>query len=686
MNPIDLDNPLLTPLSDASLPRYDAIRPEHVTPAIAALLTDADAALERVVTDAVPTEYDAIAEVLDVAVERLRTAWSQVSFLQSVADTPALRAAHAENLPRITDFYTRLSADERLFAKYKALAASPAAAALSPARKKALADALRDFVLGGAELQGAARERFAAIQDRLSALSQSFGDHVLDATDAFALFVDEAQLEGVPADVREAARAAAQADDKPGFKLTLKGPCYIPIVQYASDRGLREQMFRAYSTRASELGDAEHDNSKAMAEILALRQEEAALLGHPSYAHLSLVPKMARSPDEVLAFLRDLARRARPFAEAELAELRAFAAAELGLPQLEAWDRNYVSEKLKAARYSFSNSEVKQYFTEPKVLEGLFKLIETLFGVRIRKADAPLWHASARFFQVFKGDQPVAGFYLDLHARNGKAGGAWMDDARQRWKRPGPGGQLQLPLAHLVCNFAPPVGDAPALLTHDDLITLFHEFGHGLHHMLTQVDELAVSGIAGVEWDAVELPSQFMENFCWEWSVLQELTAHVQSSEPLPRALYDRMIAARNFGNGLQMLRHCELALFDMRAHLDAGSSGRINALMAEVSAEVAIVAPAPFLRYPHSFTHLFDGGYAAGYYSYAWAEVLSADAYSAFEEAGVFDPATGDRYRQQILEVGGSRPAMESFKAFRGREPKLDAMLRHQGLVTEAA
>ena len=688
MNPTtpmqDDTNPLL---ASTELPRYDAIRPVHVTPAMTGLLAQADAALLKVVSDEVPVDYDAIAAVLDVSVERLRTAWSQVGFLQSVADTPEMRAAHAENLPRVIDFYTRLSADPRLFAKYKALAASPAAASLHPARKKSLEDALRDFVLGGAELEGAARERFAAIQERQGALSQGFGDHVLDATDAFELYVDEAELDGVPADVRAAARAAAEAAGKPGFKLTLQAPCYVPVIQYATNRALREQMFRAYATRASEFGKPEHDNSAALAEILALRQEEAALLGHPSYAHVSLVPKMARSPEEVLAFIRDLARRARPFAETELAELRSYAAKELGLATLEAWDRPFVSERLKQSRYAFSNTEVKQYFTEPTVLNGLLRLIETLFGVSIQPGEAPLWHPSARFFRVFKRGEstlPVAGFYLDLHARSGKGSGAWMDDARQRWQRPE--GRLQTPLAHLVCNFAAPVGDKPALLTHDDVITLFHEFGHGLHHMLTQVDELAVSGIAGVEWDAVELPSQFMENFCWDWQVLQKLTAHVDTGEPLPRALFDRMIAARNFGNGLQMLRHCELGLFDMQAHLLPDAGQRVLALAREVSAEVGIVAPPSFLRYPHSFTHLFDGGYAAGYYSYAWAEVLSADAFSAFEEAGVFDPATGERYRQQILEVGGSRPAMESFKAFRGREPKLDALLRHQGLVAEPA
>jgi oligopeptidase A len=674
------DNPLL---QAHDLPPFDAIRPEHVTPALDVLLAAADAALEHVVGPDVPADYDAISAVLDVAVERMGSAWGHVSFLQSVADTPELRAVHAANQPRVIDFYTRLGADARLFAKYQAVAASPAAAQLTPARSKALADALRDFVLGGAELQGAERERFAAIQERCGALSQAFGDHVLDATDAFELYVGAAALDGVPADVQQAARDAAAAAGREGCKLTLQAPCYVPVLQYASNRALREQLYRAYVTRASDLGPEALDNSAIVRELVALRQEEAALLGLPSYAHLSLVPKMAKSPEDVLTFVRDLARRARPHADRELATLRRYAAETLGIADLQAWDRAYASEMLKQSLFAFSSSEVKQYFTEPRVLDGLFKLIETLFGVSIQPASAPVWHDSVRFHHVLRDGHPIAGFYLDLHARAGKGSGAWMDDARQRWRRPD--GQLQLPLAHLVCNFAPPVGSQPALLTHDDVITLFHEFGHGLHHMLTQVDDLAVAGISGVEWDACELPSQFMENFCWEWDVLQKLTAHVDTGEPLPRALFDRMLAARNFQNGLAMVRHCEFALFDMRLHLEPGAGSRVLALLREVSEEVSPAPHPPFNRYPHSFTHLFDGGYAAGYYGYAWAEVLSADAFSAFEEAGVFDPATGARYRQHILEVGGSRPALESFKAFRGREPTLDALLRHQGLAEAA-
>ena len=671
-------NPLL---QLTELPEFAAIRPGHVGPALDVLLADAEAALERAVGADVAADYDTLAAVLDPALERLRSAWAAVGHLQAVADTPELRAAHAENQPRVIDFYTRLGADARLFAKYKAVAAAPDVARLTSAQRKALSDALRNFVLGGAELQGAARERHAAIHDRAGALSQQFGDHVLDATDAFSLLVtDESELDGVPEDVLKAARAAAAAAGQDGWRLTLQAPCYVPLMQFARHRPLREALFRAYNTRASEFGPAELDNGPLMRELLELRQEEGALLGHATYAHLALVPKMARSPDEVLAFVRDLAGRARPHAAREVAEMREFAARELDLPDLQAWDRHYAAEQLRRARYAFSSQELKQYFTEPRVLQGLFRLVETLFGVAIREDSAAVWHDSVRFYRIWRGSQPVAAFYLDLYARPGKRSGAWMDDCRARWRRPD--GSLQLPVAHLICNFASPVGERPALLSHDDLITLFHEFGHGLHHMLTQVDEIAVLGISGVEGDAVELPSQFMENFCWEWEVLQRLTGHVETGETLPRALFDRMVAARHFQSAVRLLRQCEFSLFDMRLHAETGAAARVQQVADETSAELAPLPPPPEYRFANSFTHLFSGGYAAGYYGYAWAEVLSADAYGAFEEAGVFDAATGERFRRDILEVGGSRPALESFRAFRGRDPQIDALLRHQGLA----
>ncbi|PPE68419.1 M3 family metallopeptidase [Caldimonas thermodepolymerans] len=670
-------NPLL---DFSALPRFAEVRPEHVGPAIDQLLAAADAALEQVVSDAVPVDHDAIAAVLDVATERLGRAWGMVSHLNAVADSPELRAVYNENLPKVTQFYTRLGADERLYAKYKALAARPDAPQQPPARRQALSNAIRNFVLSGAELQGAAKERFAQIQERQAELAQKFSEHVLDATDSFAYYASEEELAGVPEDTRAAARAAAEREGKDGYKITLQFPSYYPVMQYGSHRPLREKLYRAYATRASELGDPKFDNSWIMAELLALRQEEARLLGHRNYAEVSLVPKMAESPEQVMAFLRDLARRARPYAEKDLAELREFARTELGLEELQAWDMAYASEKLKEKRYAFSDQEVKQYFTEPKVLEGLFRIVETLFEVQIRPDTAPVWHPSVRFFRIERGGQLVGQFYLDPYARAGKRSGAWMDDVRSRWARPD--GGLQTPVAHLVCNFAEGVGGKPALLTHDEVTTLFHEFGHGLHHLLTQVDEIGVAGISGVEWDAVELPSQFMENFCWEWDVLRHMTAHVDTGKPLPRELYDKMVAARNFQSGMQMLRQIEFALIDMRLHAEPGSEARIQEVVDEVRHEVAVVIPPAFNRMQHSFSHIFAGGYAAGYYSYKWAEVLSADAYSAFEEAGVLNVETGRRYRREILEAGGSRPADESFRAFRGREPRIDALLRHSGMA----
>jgi oligopeptidase A len=680
-----MNNPLL---QDSGLPAFAEIRPEFVTPAIDVLLADANAALERVVGPDVPPDFDAMSAVFEVATERLSRAWRAVEHLTQVADTPALRAAHAENLPRITEFFTRQGCDERLYAKYRAVAANADAARLSPVRRKALSNWLRDFKLGGADLAGPAKARFTEIQERSAELARQFSEHVLDATDGWAMIVPSTELAGVPADAIEAARAAAQADGDAGpddCKLTLHFPSYLPVMQMGRNRELREKLYTAYVTRASEFGPPERDNSPVMRELLQLRQEEAKLLGYRNYAELSLVPKMAGSPAEVIAFLRDLGRRARPSAARDLAELREFAAQELGLPELQGWDVPFASERLKEARYAFSDEEVRQYFTLPKVLDGLFRIIETLFEVRIVPATAQAWHDSVSFYRIERvtpaGSALVGEFFLDLYARPGKRPGAWMDDARQRWLR-ADSQELQTPVAHLICNFAAPVNGRPALLTHDNVITLFHEFGHGLHHMLTRVEDLGVSGISGVEWDAVELPSQFMENFCWEWDVLQKLTAHVDTGLPLPHALFEKMIAAKNFQSGLQTLRQVEFALFDMLVHSEPGASDRIQGVLDGVRAEVAVLVPPSFNRFQHSFSHIFGGGYAAGYYSYTWAEVLSADAFSAFEETGVLNLDTGRRYRQEILEVGGSRDALDSFKAFRGRAPSIDAMLRHLGIA----
>ncbi len=677
-------------LDFTDLPRFDLFMPDHVTPAVAQLLDDARRVVSRLEAADAPSGWDQFVAPLEAVTERLGRAWGVVGHLNAVVDTPELRAAYNENQPKVTEFWTELGQNLKLFEKYKALQASTEYATLPAARKKIIDNAVRDFRLGGAELPDDRKARFAEIQEQQAALSTRFSENVLDATNAYELIVDdEARLAGLPDDAKHAARASAEREGKPGWRFTLHFPSYFPILQYADDRALRETIYRANATKASELGEKpEWDNTQNIAEILKLRDEEAKLLGYANFAEVSLVPKMATSPQQVIGFLDDLAQRARPFAENDLAELRNFAKSELGLDKLEAWDITYASEKLREKRYAFSEQEVKLYFPEPKVVGGLFRLIQNMFGVDIRPDSSPVWHPDVQFFRIEKQGRLVGQFYLDLYARSGKRGGAWMDDARGRKNL---AGDLQTPIAYLTCNFTEPaVVDGvkkPAYFTHDEVITLFHEFGHGLHHMLTAVDELGVSGIAGVEWDAVELPSQFMENFCWEWDVLQHMTAHAETGAPLPRALYDKMIAAKNFQSGLQMLRQVEFSLFDMHLHFDHDPTGSKTYadVLADVRHRVAVIVPPAFNRFPNSFSHIFAGGYAAGYYSYKWAEVLSADAYGAFEEAQG-DPnrlaETGLAFHREILSVGGSRSALESFTAFRGREPSIDALLRHNGMV----
>ncbi|MCP1576817.1 oligopeptidase A [Herbaspirillum rubrisubalbicans] len=681
------------PLLDFSgYAQFDAIKPEHVTPALDKLLADASRLVTELEAPMTEVTWDNFVEPLESATEKLGRAWSVVGHLNAVMDTPALRATYNENQPRLVEFWTALGQNLALFEKYKALQASPAFASLSAARRTVVDNAVRDFRLSGAELPEDKKERFAEIQEKQAMLTTRFSENVLDATNDFGLFVeDEAELSGLPADVKQAARAAAEKDGKPGYKFTLHFPSYFPVLQYADNRALREQIYRANATKASELGaKPDWDNSANIDQILQLRKEEAQLLGYTNFAEVSLVAKMAKSPSEVIAFLEDLGQRARPFGQKDYEELKSFAREKLGLDELKAWDSAYASEKLREQRYAFSEQEVKQYFPEPKVVGGLFQVAQQLFGVQIKPDTAPVWHKDVKFFRIERDGQLVGQFYLDLYARSGKRGGAWMDDARaRRLTTQG----VQTPIAYLVCNFTEPaVVDGvtkPALFTHDEVITLFHEFGHGLHHMLTQVDEVGVSGISGVEWDAVELPSQFMENFCWEWDVLQQLTAHAETGEPLPRALYDKMIAAKNFQSGLQMLRQVEFSLFDMLIHheYEVGGQQTVQQLLDSVRDRIAVIRPPEFNRFQHSFSHIFAGGYAAGYYSYKWAEVLSADAYSAFEEAAatsgnVISLETGRRFQQEILAVGGSRPAIESFKAFRGREPSIDALLRHSGMA----
>jgi oligopeptidase A len=689
-------NPLL---DFTSLPAFDRFVPDQVEPAIDQLLAKVRAAVAVAERDDGAPTWEAFVEPLEAATEQLARAWNMVGHLNHVDDSPALREAYNTALPKVTEFWTELGQNRLLYARYKALAQAngwtdetpPAdGTALQRERHQAVRQAVRSFRLGGAELEGQARARFAQIAERLAELSQRFAENVLDATNAELILVDTAaELEGLPEDVRDAARTEAEKAGKSGWGFTLRMPSYLPVMQYAQNRSLRERMYRAYVTRASELGAAERDNAPLIAETLRLRGEESDLLGFANYAAFSLEPKMAQSPDEVMSFLRDMAQRARPFAERDLAEVTEFAAGHLGMAQLEAWDIPFASERLKEARYAFSDQEVKRYFKAPRVLDGLFALIQRLFRVRIRRDEAPVWHPDVSFWRVEGGpnNELIGQFYVDLYARATKRGGAWMDNARNRWLRPE--GNLQTPIAYLNCNSQPPVGPNPGLMTHDDVITLFHEFGHGLHHLLTRINTSDVAGINGVEWDAVELPSQFMENFCWEWDVVSAMSAHVETGEPLPRALFDRMIAAKNFQAGLQTLRQVEFALFDMLLHAQTRRDAvpAVRALVAQVRNEVAVLQPPQFNRFENTFSHIFAGGYAAGYYSYKWAEVLSADCFAAFEEApqGVFDEGVGQRFLDEILSVGGSRPAIESFRSFRGRAPSIDALLRHSGMIDQS-
>jgi len=670
------------PLLDFSgLPRFDAIQPEHIAPAIDALLAEAEAAVTTAET-VTPVTWATFADPLDDATERLWRAWGQVGHLQAVVNTPALREAYNANLPKVTRFGSALGQNLALYQQYRALAAAPEAAQYDPARRKVLENALRDFRLGGAELDDAGKARYSAIREELSALSATFSQNVLDATDAWSLHVeDRAELAGLPDDVIAAARAAAEKEGLPGWKLTLQMPCYIPVQTYAEDRPLREALYRANAVRASEFGDAGLDNSGNIDRVLALRAELAALLGFANYAEYSIATKMAEDAPQVLGFLRDLAARAKPYAQRDRAELEAFARDELGLAALEAWDLAFAAEKLKQARYSYSEQDVKQYFTEPKVLDGLFSVIRSLYGLEVQPDSAPVWHPDVRFFRVVDAQGALVGqFYLDLYAREGKRGGAWMDDCRNRRET---AAGVQTPLVYLVCNFGKGAAGQPATFSHSDVTTLFHEMGHGLHQLLTRIGELGVAGINGVEWDAVELPSQFMENFCWEWDRVQAMTAHVSTGEPLPRALFDRMLAARNFQSGMFTVRQLEFALFDMQLHSDFDpTQDSVQALLERVRDEVAVNRPPAWNRFPNQFSHIFAGGYAAGYYSYKWAEVLSADAYAAFEEAPDKVTETGQRFRDEVLSRGGSRSAAENFAAFRGRAPTVDALLRHNGMV----
>ncbi|ASL85030.1 MULTISPECIES: oligopeptidase A [Serratia] len=678
-----MTNPLLTPFS---LPPFSAIRPEDIVPAVQSALADCRAAVERVVAQPGPFTWDNLCQPLAESDDRLSRIWSPIGHLNSVKNSPELRAAYEQALPLLSEYGTWVGQHEGLYQAYRSLKEGAAFETLSVPQRKAVDNALRDFELSGIGLSADKQQRYGEIVARLSELGSTYSNNVLDATMGWSkLITDEAELSGLPESALAQAQAMAQAKEQDGWLLTLDMPSYLPVLTYADNRALREEMYRAFATRASDQGPnaGKWDNSEVMAETLALRHELAQLLGFDTYADKSLATKMAESPEQVIGFLSDLAKRARPQAEQELAQLRAFAKQHYGVDELDAWDITYYGEKQKQHLFSISDEQLRPYFPEQRVVEGLFEVVKRIYGITAKeRKDVETWHPDVRFFDLFDADGELRGsFYLDLYARENKRGGAWMDDCVGSLRKAD--GTLQKPVAYLTCNFNRPLGDQPALFTHNEVTTLFHEFGHGLHHMLTQIDTAGVSGINGVPWDAVELPSQFMENWCWEPEALAFISGHYQSGEPLPKAMLDKLLAAKNYQAALFILRQLEFGLFDFRMHFEYSpeKGAQILPTLAEVKKMVAVVPSPSWGRFPHAFSHIFAGGYAAGYYSYLWAEVLSADAYSRFEEEGIFNAETGKSFLDNILSRGGSEEPMTLFKRFRGREPQLDAMLRHYGI-----
>lgn len=671
-------NPLLT-IND--LIDFPSIKPEHVVPGMKTLIAEAQRVLDNVTKESTPVTWEDVITPLEKKTLTLSRAWGAVSHLMSVCDEPELRKAYNEALPIVTQFWIGLS-QSNLSQKYKAIKESEEFKNLSAVRQRIVNEELIDFKLAGAFLPKDKKAELKTVKESLAQESQKFSENLLDATNAYGLLVeDEKELAGIPADDIASFKETAEAADQKGYRITLQIPHYLAVLQYADNRKLRETLYHAYVTRASELDfEGKFNNNNVMNRIVELRAKEASLLGYRNYGEVSLATKMAKNPQEVVSFLRDLAQKSLPQAKADMAEVKTFAKEKLGIDDPQSWDLPYASEKLREAQYAFSDQEVKQYFTLPAVFKGLFGLVQTLFNIRIVKDSAPVWHPDVQFFRIENAQgEKIAQFYMDLYARPNKRGGAWMDNDRTRNRLYG---ELQTPVAYLVCNFAKPVGDKPALLTHDDVLTLFHEFGHGLHHMLSRIEEPAASGINGVEWDAVECPSQFMENFAWDWTVIVNLTSHVQTGEKLPRSLYDKMLAAKNFQSAMAMVRQLEFGLFDMLLHTEFDpTKDSIQSLLLKVRKEVAVTHQPDYNRFPNSFSHIFAGGYAAGYYSYKWAEVLSSDAFSLFEETGVLNPQTGKKWLDEVLAVGSSRPAMDSFIAFRGRAPKIDALLRHSGI-----
>ncbi|HHQ4630277.1 oligopeptidase A [Aeromonas hydrophila] len=679
-----MNNPLLTM---DSLPSFSQIQPDQVQPAVTQAIADCKQKISDVLAQRDPHTWDSLIAPLEEVNDRLARIWSPVSHLNSVLNSEALRAAHDACLPLLSEFQTYVGQHEGLYQAYRELAESDDFPLLSGAQRKEIQNTLRDFRLSGIGLPAEAQQRYGEIQARLSELASRFSNNVLDATQGWnKLVTDEAELAGLPQSAQAAARQLAELKGKEGWLFTLDIPSYLPVMMYADNRALRAELYEAFTTRASDQGPnaGKWDNSAIMTELLALRRELAQLLGFGNYAELSLATKMADKPEQVVNFLTDLAAKSLPQGKAELEEIRAFAAEQHGQSELAAWDLAYYAEKLKQHKFSISDEQLRPYFPASKVVKGLFEVVKRVFGMKVReRLGIDTWHPDVRFYDIFDAEDELRGsFYLDLYAREHKQGGAWMDVCLGRRYRQD--GSLQRPVAYLTCNFNGPVDGKPALFTHNEVVTLFHEFGHGIHHMLTRIDVAGVAGINGVAWDAVELPSQFLENWCWESEALAFISGHHETGEPLPADLLEKMLTARNFQAAMQMLRQLEFALFDFRLHqeFDPARADQIPALLDEVRSQVAVMTPPAFNRFQHSFSHIFAGGYAAGYYSYKWAEVLSADAFSRFEEEGIFNPATGQSFLKNILEKGGSKEPMELFRAFRGREPQVDALLRHSGIA----
>ncbi|MFQ5598641.1 MAG: oligopeptidase A [Nitrospiria bacterium] len=675
------------PLLDISgLPPFTKIKAEHVVPAIDQILAENRHNVVALLAANNRYTWDNLIQPLEELGERLDRAWSPVSHMNAVVNSNALREAYNACLPKLSDYATEMGQNEQLFRAYQQIAEGPVYDTLDVAQKKIIDNALRDFRLSGINLAPKAKARYKEIMQKLSALTSQFSDNLLDATHAWEKEIkNKARLGGLPESAVAMAKQIAEREGLDGWVFNLEFPSYLPVMTYANDRALRREVYTAYVTRASDEGPhgGQWDNTPNMEQILALRYETAQLLGFKNYSDYSLATKMAASADQVLSFLTELAERSLPMARNELDEVRRFAKEKFSVDELEAWDIPYFSEKLRQHKYAITQEELKPYFSVENALKGMFSVVKKLYGLSISAVEGvEVWHTDVRFYEIRDQEGQVRGqFYLDLYARPHKRGGAWMGDCITR-KRTAHG--IQTPVAYLTCNFSPPVGDKPALFTHDEVLTLFHEFGHGLHHMLTQVDHLSVAGIGGVPWDAVELPSQFMENWCWQRKALDMIASHYQTGAPLPDEMFQRMLAAKNFQSGMQMVRQLEFAIFDFRLHTeyDPAKGGRIYDILEEVRKEVAVMHPPSFNRFPHSFSHIFAGGYAAGYYSYKWAEVLSADAFAQFEESGIFDRETGLRFMSTVLEQGGSREPMELFVEFRGREPSIDALLRHSGLV----